>query len=300
MATRTATESPPGYSRASRFVAAQRLRAPATIANTSRNAGAETDRHARWAPARDALWQLLQPLLSPDGRVAVLGAGNGDDLPLDRIAHGARHVSLLDLDVPAARGARRRQPRRLRRHIQVIEHDVTNGAADKIAVATARGEVPAAPVIPESPLPGAPYDLVIGDLLYSQLLYPALVDLDIPTARTTAVLARYSPMLTRSVVARLHVSAPHGDVVHIHDPIAWWPGHSQPVALSQILAIADLNPEAAARLAARGTGPRDSDPRAALAAFAIPTHATAMWRWPFAKDVDYLACATHTRADSLL
>jgi hypothetical protein len=142
-------------------------------------------------------------------------------------------------------------------------------------IAAARGEVPAAPVISEAPLPGAPYDLVIGDLLYSQLLYPALVDLDVPTARTTAVLARYSPMVTRSVVARLHVSAPDGHVVHIHDPIAWWPGHPQPVALSQILAIADLNPEAAVRLAARGTGPRESDPRAALTAFAIPTRATA-------------------------
>jgi hypothetical protein len=205
-------------------------------------------------------------------------------------------VTLLDLDAPAARGARRRQPRRLRRHIEVIEHDVTHGAADKIAVATARGEVPAAPVIPESPLPGAPYDLVIGDLLYSQLLYPALVDLDVPPASTTAVLARYSPMVTRSVVARLHVSAPHGHVVYIHDPIAWWPGHPQPVALSQILAVAKLHPEAATRLAARGKGPHHSDPRHALTQFAIPIRATALWRWPFAANIDYLACATLTDA----
>lgn len=299
MASHTATESRPAFGRASRLLAAQRLRAPATIANTSRNARAEIDRHVRWAPARDALWQLLDPLLSPAARVAVLGAGNGDDLPLDRITDRARDVSLIDLDAPAARSARRRQLRRLRRHIDVIEHDVTRGAADRIAIATARGEVPAAPVIPESPLPGAPYDLVIGDLFYSQLLYPALIDLEVPIARTTAVLARYSPMVTRSVVARLHISAPHGHVVHIHDPIAWWPGHPQPVSLSQILAIADLNPDAAARLAARGTGPRESDPRAALTAFAIPVQATAVWRWPFAKDVDYLACATLTRADSL-
>jgi hypothetical protein len=69
------------------------------------NAHAEIDRHVRWAPARDALWQLLQPLLSPATRVAVLGAGNGDDVPLDRIAGRARDVSLVDLDAPAARGA---------------------------------------------------------------------------------------------------------------------------------------------------------------------------------------------------
>jgi hypothetical protein len=87
------------------LLTAQRLRAPAAIANTSRNAHAEIDRHVRWAPARDALWQLLQPLLSPATRVAVLGAGNGDDVPLDRIAGRARDVSLVDLDAPAARGA---------------------------------------------------------------------------------------------------------------------------------------------------------------------------------------------------
>lgn len=53
---------------------------------------------------RDALWQLLDPLLSPTARVAVLGAGNGDDLPLDRIAARARDVSLIDLDGAATHG----------------------------------------------------------------------------------------------------------------------------------------------------------------------------------------------------
>jgi hypothetical protein len=272
----------------------QRLRAPARIANTARNARAEIDRHARWAPARDAFWHLLEPHMTDGARVAVLGAGNGDDLPLGRIADRVRDVTLIDLDPRAARGARRRQPRRLRSRIHVIEHDVTHGAADAIARAAVCLEVPAAPVIPECPLPGAPYDLVVGDLLYSQLLYPALLDLDIPAALTKALLSRYAPMVTRSVVARLHVSAPQGHVVHIHDPVGWWPGHPQPFALDHVLAVAQLHPEAAARLAARGTGPHYSDPRSALAAFAIPIKATSLWRWPFATDVDYLACATVT------
>ena len=296
MTTRTVTETRRASGRAVQVLAAERQRAPATVANTSRNAGAETDRHARWACARDALWELLDRFLTPGARVAVLGAGNGDDLPLDRIADRARDVSLIDLDPPAARGARRGQRRRRRRRIDVIGHDVTCGAADRIAIAAARAEVPAAPLIPESPLPGAPYDLVIGDLLYSQLLHPALVDLDIPAPRATAILARYAPILTRSVVARLHVSAPHGRVLHIHDPLAWWPGHPQPVTLEQILAIAELDPEAAARLAAHGTGPHHSDPRLALASFGIPIRATALWRWPFCADVDYLSCATVTES----
>ena len=63
-----------------------------------RNARAEIDRHARWAPARDALWQLLDTHMHHDTRVAIVGAGNADDLPLTQLARRAREVTLLDLD----------------------------------------------------------------------------------------------------------------------------------------------------------------------------------------------------------
>jgi hypothetical protein len=137
---------------------------------------------------------------------------------------------------------------------------------------------------------------VIGDLLYSQLLYPALVDLNVAPAVTAEFLTRCAPGLTRSTVARLNLSAPHGRVLHVHDPIAWWPGHAQPVTLKLILATAECDPAAAVSLAARGDGPRDSDPRPALSALSIPIRATTLWRWPFAPGVDYLACATLTGA----
>ena len=45
-------------------------------------------------------------------------------------------------------------------------------------------------------------------------------------------------------------------------------------------------------LVARGVGPHESDPRAALADLGLSPTATALWRWPFAPGVDYLACAT--------
>jgi hypothetical protein len=134
--------------------------------------------------------------------------------------------------------AGRRYPRTLRRRIAVIEHDVTDGAADAVIAAAARGEVPERAQVPEAPLPGAPYDLVVADLLYSQLLYPAMLDLRVPERRRRCFLERYAPTLVR------------------------------------------------------GRGPRESDPRAALAHFAIPMRATALWRWPFAPDTDYLVCAT--------
>ena len=284
--------SPRSTRRAELSLAAERLRAPACKANVARNARAEVGRHARWAPVREQVWELVEPLLGRGARVAIVGAGYGDTVPIGRVAAGAGEVALIDLDGPAIRTARRRQSRRLRRRIDVVEHDVTCGAADVITAAAANAAVPDASAILERPLPGAPYDLVIGDLFYSQLLYPALVDLEVPDARMAAFLERFGPMLTRSVVSRLHVSAGEGRVLHIHDPIAWWPGHPQPVTLELILATAEHDPAAALSLAARGRGPHHSDPRPAIRALSIPITTTELWRWPFAPDVDYLACAT--------
>jgi hypothetical protein len=140
---------------------------------------------------------------------------------------------------------------------------------------------------------------VIGDLFYSQLLYPALRDLGVDGERIDATIAAHAPPLTRAAVERLHSSAPL--VVHVHDPLAWWDGHEQPVSLAEILALAETNgPDAALALAAQGSGPYESDPRAALAALGLSPAATALWRWPFAASVDYLACATRQTSASLL
>lgn len=264
---------------------------PSATANSSRNAAAEVGRHRRWKPARDALWRFLDPHLGDGARVAVLGAGNADDLPLRRIARRAASVTLIDLDGPAARSARRRLPWRRRRRVEVIGHDVTGGAADRIVLAAAAGAPAEEASAPEGPLPGAPYDLAIGDLLYSQLLYPALVDLEVPEERRSEVLRRHAPSLTRALVTRLHASAP--TVVHVDDPLAWWDGREQPVAIAEILGLADAGDiDGALALVARGIGPTESDPRAALRSLDIPIRATALWRWPFARGVDYLACAT--------
>ena len=292
MHARAVSSPSPRLARARRTLDRDRLRAPATTANIARNARGGSDRRARWEPARDALWQLLEPHLAGKPSIAVVGAGNADDLPLARIAERAREVVLIDLDMPAGRAALRRLRRPLRRRIKVVEHDITVGACDQIAAAAGYGRLPHAPFIPETPLPGAPYDLVVGDLFYSQLLYPALLDLAVPDARRQAFQARYGAMLVRGAVARLHVSAPYGRVVHIHDPLAWLPGRPQPVALPEILNAARHDVDAALRLAACGHGPVESDPRRALQSFHIPIRTTALWRWPFAAGADYLACAT--------
>jgi hypothetical protein len=224
MTMRTTTSAGADLIRARASLAGRRLRSPSRVANSARNARAEVDRHRRWGPARDALWEFVEPHLADGARVAVLGAGNADDLPLRRIAARAGSVSLIDLDERAARAARRRLGLRRRRRVEVIAHDVTGGVADRVVVAAMLGEAPARTTAPEAPLPGAPYDLAVGDLLYSQLLYPALLDLGVEERRRAAFLRRYAPRLTRATVARLHASAPL--VIHLHDPLAGGTGTS--------------------------------------------------------------------------
>ena len=269
-----------------------RVRAPSRVANASRNAQAGRGRRRRWQPARDALWDFLAPALDDGARVAIVGAGNGDDVPLRRIASRAAAAVLIDIDPRAANGARRRLPRLDRRKVEVIGHDVTQGAADAIVrSALGAGPLPDPNVAPVDPLPGAPYDLIVGDLFYSQLLYPALVDSGLDADRRDTGVGAHGPSLIRSAVDRLHASAPR--VVHVHDPIAWWDGHEQPVSLDEILeTAANDGPDAALALAGRGDGPRESDPRAALVELGTSPAATALWRWPFSPGVDYLACAT--------
>jgi hypothetical protein len=270
-------------------------RGPASRANKQRNARATAARLERWRPARDSLWALLDPFVAAGARVAVVGAGNGHDVPLRRLAERAERVDLIDLDARAARGARRRLPAGLRDRVAVVRQDVTAGIADELARVAARGDLPAPREAPLEPVGAGAYDVVIGDLIYSQLLYPALRDSPLQPERVGVVLARIDRPLVTSVVRRLHASAPDGVVVHVHDPLGWWAGHPQRVTLEEILEAAETDSDAALALVARGHGPTACDPRAIALELGCEPVATALWRWPFQEGVDYLACATVTR-----
>jgi hypothetical protein len=262
----------------------------ATLANLRRNAGADPGRARRWRPARDALWEMLDDCVGDGARVGVVGAGNGDDVPLTRLAARCDSLELLDLDSGASRRAVRREAPPLRGRLNVARADVTDGAADRIVQAALDGAEPERPLAPESPLPGAPYDVLVGDLLYSQLLYPGLLDAGLAQDAIGDCLQRFGQPLTDSVVARLHASAPNGVVLHVHDPLAWWDGHEQPVTLDEILAAPDA--EHALALAALGHPPTGCEPRLSLAALGLEPRGTRLWQWPFQAGVDYLVCAT--------
>ena len=260
-------------------------RAPATLANVRRNARAGNDRAWRWRPARDALWQVLSGRMRPGDAVAVVGAGNADDLPLRRIASTAGRVDLIDVDPDAPRWARARLPRALRRRVTAVHADITGGVADDIAVGAAG--------MPDgfaaTPVGRPPYDLAIGDLLYTQLLGPALGDLGLDGEAVRQKLAAHGPALTATVIERLHRSAP--TVVHVHDPLVWWAGHEQPFTIEQALRRAARDPSPGTVLAG-GREAIGCDPRPALLARGHRILETAWWRWPFTDGVDYLVCAT--------
>jgi SAM-dependent methyltransferase len=271
-------------------------RGPASRANAQRNARGTVERLERWRPARDALWDLLDRYVPPDARVAVVGAGNGDDVPLRRLAERSARVDLVDLDAKAARRARGRLPGDLRGRVDVVREDVTAGIADELVTTAAGGDLPAVREAPLTPIGRGAYDVVVGDLLYSQLLYPALRDTALPRERVGVVLARIDRPLVASVVRRLHASvAAGGAVVHVHDPLGWWDDHVQPVTLDEILAAAATDIDAALALVAKGHGPSACDPRAIALEAGVEPVETALWRWPFQRGVDYLACATVTR-----
>jgi hypothetical protein len=252
-------------------------------ANAMNNARGDRRRRRRWRPARDAAWALLEDVVPAGGRVAVVGAGNGDDVPLGRLSSRARTLELVDLDADAL--ARAADGGGAGGAVAARVEDVTGGAADAvIAAALARRPLDATPPVPATPLGGAPYDVVVADLVLTQLLYPALKHAGTLNGREIDdVLLAHGQALTDGVVARLHASAP--TVVILHDLLGWWKGHQQPFALDALLRA---RADEALRMARRGSLPYGCDPWAATRAAGARVTATRHWRWPFAPGADYL------------
>lgn len=264
-------------------------------ANVVRNANGDRARHRRWAPAREAAWALLDRYVNRGARIAVVGAGNGDTLPLRRLAARAGALELIDLDAVALARARRRCALRHRSRVRTRVADITGGQADAAVRAAVDGVD--AGVGAARTVDLGQYDVVVADCLYTQLLYPALADSGrLDGLAIDRVLLQSGQSVTNAAVARLHAAAPAGVVVHLHDILGWWGGHAQPFELDDVLVLAAAEDSAAAlRLAGKGSLPFGCDPRAASARLGAAVIETAFWRWPFGDGVDYLVCATVAR-----
>jgi hypothetical protein len=268
----------------------RRLPGPAAQACVRRNSGRDPARRVRWRGARRSLWRLLDAHVSPGDRVAVIGTGHGDDLPLRRLTGRAGQVTLFDVDAAALLAARRRCPRRHR--VETVAHDLTAGAADAAARLALEGSTSATLGLCTDPLPGAPYDVVVADLLYTQLLFPALQDARLGGGVVSAALTRYGQALTGAAVASLHASAPAGCVVHVHDEVGWWPGREQPETLDALLGAAARDPGGMNARLERMRRPLGCDVAAELDRIGARTIERRWWRWPFAPGTDYLVSAT--------
>jgi SAM-dependent methyltransferase len=259
----------------------------AAAANATNNAKSTDARRRRWGVVRDAAWALLDPVVGDGARVAVVGAGNGDDLPLGRLARRAARVDLVDLDARAAARARRRVRGPARRRVRVLEQDATGGAADAVLAGATAPDVPRAPLGD-----GAPYDVVVLDLVLTQLLYPALKG-TMNGRAIDAVLLRHGQRLTDGVLARAWAATRDGGaVVVLHDLLGWWDGHPQPFSLEALLALA---PQEALALARRGSLPYGCDPWVATRRAGAHVETTRLWRWPFSPGADYAVFGLVTR-----
>jgi hypothetical protein len=260
-------------------------------ANTRRNAAGGPGRARRWRPARASAWALLERHIATGAAVAVIGAGNGHDLPLVRLGRRAGRLDLIDLDARALRRTRRRlRLAGVRAH--TVAEDVTAGRAEAIVQHAVAGRPLGTGTRDQrTPLGRPPYDAMIVDLMLSQLLYPALADARLSRRATDSVLLAHGQKLTNMVIGR--VAASTGLIVCLEDVLGWWAGHDQPVTLDAVLAEPDS--EAALRLVSRGRLPYGCDGRLALQAAGAEVVDRALWRWPFSPGTDYLVCATVAR-----
>lgn len=249
--------------------------------NARNNAEHQELRLERWAHVRDAAWALLEPHVRDGHRVLIVGAGNGDDLPLRRLVAAGVQLTLVDLDADAlARASERIAGAQADVHVV----DVTDGAVDRVLRRAAgawwrSGSGALTP--PTGPIAGGGFDLVIGDMLYTQLLHPGLIALGLDHAEQRRLMHRYDPVLRDALVQRLHASAVDGgSVVHIHDLACWASNHPQPRTLDEVMA----DPEGTWLELRRHDR---CDPMLAAGSMELHPVATAWWRWVFEPRTSY-------------
>lgn len=242
-------------------------------------------RFGRWQKVRDSVWRLVRAKLTPNSRVAIVGAGSCDDIPLMRISRHAACIDLIDFDHTAVDRALKRA--KYASHITPEIVDVTEGCADRILDAIAKGKsLPNALALPHKPFSGAPYDLIIGDMLYTQLLHPGLLKLDVEGPKQHMLMRRYDPHLTRSLVLRIQRSlATGGYAMHIHDVACWTNNQPQPIPLERALTTPDLTYKSLNR--------HDRcDPHLILPMLNAEIIEHAWWSWPFEPNKSFLVRAS--------
>lgn len=257
-------------------------------ANVRNNAMQQPRRLAAWTHVRDALWRVLDPLIDDGARVALVGGGSCDDIPLTRIVERATTIDLIDLDRESMRRAIERLDPAAGARVTAIECDVMDGCAELILNAVRETQpLPEQLALPCGPIGSGDYDLVVGDMLYTQLLHPGLLALGVHGIRQHELMRTYDPQLTRALVRRIQASIrPGGRAVHVHDLACWsMPNHDQPMSIEAALA----EPDVAWLRLRRHDG---CDPVLRLGELGFRVQQSSWWRWDFSSEKQFVVRAS--------
>ena len=260
-------------------------------ANATNNAMHQDRRLERWTGVRDALWSVVDPLVPAGASVAIVGGGSCDDLPLVRLLDRAARVDLVDFDPSSTSRAVGRVADEARARLTVLEQDVTGGCADHVLRAVRDDQpLPEALPLPYDALGSGDYDLVIGDMLYTQLLHAGLIALEVFGERQHELMRRYDPPLVTALVHRIQASlAPGGHAVHVHDVACFSSSFEQPLTLDEALEDPFWNWTKLLRH-------DNCDPHLTLGTIGADVRESTWWGWPFEPGKQFLVRATTARA----
>jgi hypothetical protein len=241
----------------------------------------------------------------PSGSLAVLGAGNCNDLDLAALAARFREIHLVDLDEEAVRRARDRQPPAVAARLVLHAPVDLSGAFARMSALRSRPATPAElAVLPSASaqsvlaaLPG-PFDVVISTCFLSQLLQSALVALGPKHEQLHIIACALALAHLRSVVGML---APGGKAHLVTDAVTTetypllelWDQQPPAVLLEQLEQASNVF---------SGTGPAFlrrilATDKQVAPALAGPPRLVEPWLWQFNEDRTYLVYAfSFTRA----
>lgn len=188
-------------------------------------------------------------------RLAVLGAGNCNDLDLARLARSFRELHLFDIDAQALAGAYERQSRRVQRACFLHERDLTGVAsllerwrsqAPEPTTALTDGWARLAPLVGEA----GHFDVVLSTCLLSQVAINLRDFFGIIPTLNTALMAA----ITGHIVLAKTLTRPGGTLLVTSDCITnRFPIHQEAAVRGAMGALFHLSKQGAAF---PGTDPR--------------------------------------------
>ena len=191
------------------------------------------DYHRKNNRATDARWEGFAEhrvrmtdlaLAAPGQTLAVLGAGNCNDLDLPALAARFREIHLVDLDEEAVRRARDRHPTEVAGKLVLHAPVDLSGAFDRLAAfkgkpatAAEQARLPAESAQKVlAALPG-PYDVVLSACMLSQLMHSCYVALGLQHPQLHLMAAALAVSHMRSLAALI---APGGTGLLVTDTIS--------------------------------------------------------------------------------